>query len=882
MRALSEFGRVLLAVCLVAASAEAATVRGVVLDATGGALAGARVALKDLATGRELVAETGADGRFEISTVSAGRHLLVASRRGFSNAARTIVISNADERLDAEMRLELGGLSDEVSVTAARADREIRQIPLHIETLSSAAILQSNSLSSGDALAMAANVTQVGGGPFGVRPRLRGLDSTRLLVLVDGERLNTARQATDRTGAEVGLIVPETIGRMEIVNGAGTLMYGSDALAGTINVVTNEPIFSSRPQFQYGLNTFYSSNENSGRGALSFGFTNPRFALRVQGGAERFSNYDAGKPSTEDTASLFADGTLRRADTIDDNFGFSFKAFPDPFNAPFVRTSREIPNSGARGNFLNATARVGLDDRQSFRVRYQQRRMRDIGFPDFADPYFFNATSLPRSDFDRASGKYEVKGVSSRLASLSATAYYQRTKRLLANDLPVQFPAPTPVTFFPVTVMRLDIHSETEQRVWTSGVDLQAIWTPFRGHLLTTGATTYRDKSSDARTTATTTSMVGQVILGSRGPASVVFPSRIVLGPASIAHPVRVPDATFTNTALFAQDEWRIHRQVSLVAGLRGDLYRVTTKATPGYDVSSIIAGANPAINPATLPTPTGDSYSRNALTGDVGATFNPQGRLSGFIRYGRSFRHPNLEELLFSGPATIGNIAPNVLVKPETGRNFDVGTKFRAGGISGGVYGFLNAYRNFIAQDLVVASTPAGPLAQATNYANVRIGGVELSVDAPFVTRPGVVTVSGAVAFMRGTITKGENPLLSASLDGTPADNITPSKFVFATRFTNRNGKWWAEYGARTQGRVERVAQALLDSPFLVAQDLLSLDSLTIQRIGAGIDLSRQRDRIALTLALENLTNRFYREQFQFAPARGRTFTVGLTIGAF
>ena len=61
-----------------------------------------------------------------------------------------------------------------------------------------------------------------------------------MLVLVDGERLNTARQATDRTGAEVGLISPDSISRIEIINGAGTLMYGSDALAGTVNIITNE------------------------------------------------------------------------------------------------------------------------------------------------------------------------------------------------------------------------------------------------------------------------------------------------------------------------------------------------------------------------------------------------------------------------------------------------------------------------------------------------------------------------------------------------------------------------------------------------------------------------------------------------------------------
>ena len=137
-------------------------------------------------------------------------------------------------------------MSAEVSVTAARAARETTQIPLHVDTITRAAIEQTNTLSTGDALTLAANITPVGNGPFGVRPRLRGLDSTRLLVLVDGERLNTARQATDRTGAEVGLISPDAISRMEIVNGAGTLLYGSDALAGTINIITNEPSFSTQ------------------------------------------------------------------------------------------------------------------------------------------------------------------------------------------------------------------------------------------------------------------------------------------------------------------------------------------------------------------------------------------------------------------------------------------------------------------------------------------------------------------------------------------------------------------------------------------------------------------------------------------------------------
>jgi hemoglobin/transferrin/lactoferrin receptor protein len=869
-----------LMMCVLAAPLRAATVAGRVTDATGAGVPGARVVLKDQATGKEEAVETNADGRYELSAASAGSFLLIVTRQGFAEAARTIVVKSPEERLAADVRLEIGPLGTDVSVTAARSEREIRQVPLHVDTMTAAAISQSNALSTGDALSSIANVTPVGNGPFGVRPRLRGLDSTRLLVLVDGERLNTARQATDRTGAEVGLVSPETISRAEIVNGAGTLMYGSDALSGTINIITSEPSLTPQRSFTYGLTSFYSTNEDGGRASLRAGYSSARVALQVQGGLEQFGNYQAGKFGVEDTNPLFASGQLHRGDTIDDNFGFTFKAFPDPFNAPFVRTSGEIPNSGGDGYFVNANGVVKLTERSRLRMRYQHRRANEIGFPDFAEPYFFNATSLPQSDFDRASVRYETQALSARLASLSVTGYVQRTNRVLQNHLPVQFPAPTPTVFFPIAVMRLDIESETGQRVWTPGVDVQAVWTPGSSHLLTTGATFYRDQSHDERTTVTTTSMVGQVVMGQRGPAAVVFPSLVPLGPPSTAHPVRVPDASLADLAFFAQDEWRVRKDVSVVAGLRGDFYRVVTEATPGYSVDPVVAGAVPPIDPATLPDPAGSHYNRQALTGDVGLILNADGRFNPFVRVGRSFRHPNLEEMLFAGPATIGSIAPNVLVEPETGINFDAGLKFRTSHVTGGVYGFTNWYSNFIAQDLVVATTPAGPLAQATNYADVRIAGVEASGDAPIAVRYGVFTLSGSAAFLRGTIVEGTDPLTGASLAGTPADNITPLRVLANVRFTDIGGRWWAEYGMRAQTDVTRVAQAMLESPFLIAQDLLSLNGFDVHRIGGGMELGRGRQRVALTYAVENLTNRFYREHFQFAPARGRSFTVGLTFG--
>lgn len=874
----------LFAVMMAALPASAAGIRitGTVTDATGAALPSTRVVARDVATGRERVAETSADGRYEIEVPEAGTYLVTARRAGFSESARTVVVEPTRDRIDLPLRLEVGPFSAQVSVTTSRDEREIRQIPLHIESMSGESIAERNLISTGDALAQAANITGVGGGPFGVRPRLRGLDSTRLLVLVDGERLNTARQATERTGAEVGLVPVDTIARLEVVNGAGTLMYGSDALAGTINILTNDAALSPSRRWQYGFSGLYSANEEGRRGTLTLGVTAPRYAAVVMAGAERYGNYRAGAFDVEDTQPFFDAGTLHRADTVDDAFGFSFGAFPDPFNAPFRRTGREVPNSGAEANFVNASGMLALSGAQRVRVRYQRRRVEDAGFPDFAQPYFFNATSLPYSNLDRVSATYEAPALTPWLASLSVSAHYQRTERLLRNLLPVQFPVPTARVFFPISVMRLDILSDTEQRVWTPGVDLRAVFLPASEHLLTTGVTVYEDRSGDRRTTSTAASLVGQVALGARGPEAIVFPSPVALGPPSIAHPVRVPDASLRDIAVFAQDEWRIAPRLSVMAGLRGDFYNVRTKVTPGYDVSAVVAGADPAIDPATLPSVEGSTTRRHAVTGDIGLLANAGGSVSPFVRVGRSYRHPNLEELLFAGPATIGNLAPNVKLEPEIGLNLDAGATFRAGPVSGGVYGFSNRYRNFIAQDLVVGATPAGPLAQSMNFAGVRISGVELSAEAPIAFRYGVLTLTGSGAFTRGTITEAADPLSGATLADTPADNITPSKLVAAARFTNAGGRWWIEYGVRAQSEVTRVASTLLDSPFLIAQDLLSLDGFTVHRAGAGVLLSRGRERLRLTATLENVTDAFYREHFQFAPARGRTATIGLSIGAF
>ncbi len=442
----------------------------------------------------------------------------------------------------------------------------------------------------------------------------------------------------------------------------------------------------------------------------------------------------------------------------------------------------------------------------------------------------------------------------------------------------MQFPAPTPGAFFPISIFRLNITSNTRQQVWTPGVDVQANIQLAPANVLTAGVSFFRDRSEDERTTLTETTIIGNVALGARGPAANVFPAPVVLGAPVEDHPVRVPNASFRDVALFVQDEWNVMSNVRLTGGLRLDSYRVTADPTPGYSVAPLIIGATPPIDPGTLPDASGERISRTAVTGEAGVVLYGARPISPFAHYVHSYRHPNLEELLFSGPATAGNIVPNITVEPETGNNLDVGVKLRTGRLSGSFAYFYNRYAGFISTE-IVAKTPEDSISQAINIADVRIQGIEAQADTEFVAGRLIWAPQMSVAWTHGTVLSGTLPLTGESLAGKPQDNIPPFKFIGGLRIGDRGDRWWVSYGIRAQAEVTRISPLLSESPFLIAQDLLGLHGFAVQRIAAGYTWRPGAQRLGFTLAIDNLTDTFYREQFQFAPARGRSVTFGVTI---
>ena len=127
--------------------------------------------------------------------------------------------------------------TDEVVVTATFNRTPVSQIPAAVEVIDKGEIAESGARTVSDVLTEAQSVTiQPGNGRQSIA-RLRGLSSRHALVLLDGMRLTSGFQDyVDLSEIPAGMI-----DRIEIVRGSGSALYGSDAVAGVINIITRKP-----------------------------------------------------------------------------------------------------------------------------------------------------------------------------------------------------------------------------------------------------------------------------------------------------------------------------------------------------------------------------------------------------------------------------------------------------------------------------------------------------------------------------------------------------------------------------------------------------------------------------------------------------------------
>ncbi|CAN5902000.1 TonB-dependent receptor [soil metagenome] len=222
---------------------------GIIKDIkTGMPVMGATVSIADIKVGTN----TNAKGEFNISNISEGSHLIEISHIGYTTIAENVQITGDTKKdfLLSESIIE----NNAVIVTGVTKATQLKKVPFQVAVLRKEDLLQTASSNIIEAITKKAGVSSVSTGPAISKPLIRGLGYNRVLTINDG-----VRQEGQQWGDEHGIEIDESsVNKIEVLKGPASLVYGSDAMAGVINIITNVPVPKNTIRLNAGSN--YQTN----------------------------------------------------------------------------------------------------------------------------------------------------------------------------------------------------------------------------------------------------------------------------------------------------------------------------------------------------------------------------------------------------------------------------------------------------------------------------------------------------------------------------------------------------------------------------------------------------------------------------------------------
>ncbi|HYV12417.1 MAG TPA: TonB-dependent receptor [Pyrinomonadaceae bacterium] len=907
-----------LSVSTVAAQSTGATVTGTIRDSAGGVIIAADVQMLNIGSGVVFKTLSNSEGKYEMGQLALGSYMLSIKSGEFAVATRSITLRR-NESYTQDFSLAPGIIESSITITAGKGSARVAaDAPQMVTVTDQSDIERRRPASTTRALEQTPNLITINANPALERPRLRGLASNRLLIVLDGERLNNVR-SDPTSGVSPSIIDVVQLEACEVLSGAGSSLYGSDAMAGVINLITPD---EQRGDNILGLRFNGDLHSNGGfrRGAATINFSSLKFATRLGGSMFRENAYHTGNEAIllNEVVRL---GNLATAMGNDagNNVARTYAVWSMPAGG-------EVANS--QGHGFNDQADVWFFPSVNHSIRYRQlnSQHKDLGFSFIAPPFD------PRRQFnsfrrlDKYGLRYEGRELRSWLPRVAASFYGQKysfpddtltSQIVLGSSWTLVPDASSPQGFSPQLTGNASSFtgvnlSENKNSITTHGLDLQATFAPFVGALVTTGVGYLRDSSADefSRT-------------------DLVSPFTTISSRASN------PDTDYTNWGWFNLFEHEPFRWLRLNGGLRVDNWSTEAKVTRGFplgvestlldrSLAQLLAAPGPISATGAagvldlVKGVKGISTSRTVVTGTAGAVVRlPQG-INPYFRWGTSYREPGITEryLLrdFGDPTFSVLVIPNTALRPERGREFDVGVKVQRAKWNVSANYFRNDLKDFIGSaaaepifippDPTLGINPISPFfplhgvlyVQRVNTARARIQGVETQYEVNLGLDRGVISGFGSTGWLKGTnLTPDETTLrllsrfynrsdtpveLSGSADDAPLSNITPLRTINGVRFDSLDRRWFAEYELRYQGQVKRADPLDLSAAISTEYGTFrSLSSFAVQSLRGGYTLRREKHRIMFTVGLENLTNRLYFEHFQTSPAPGRGFVFGTTV---
>jgi vitamin B12 transporter len=219
-----------------------ASIGGRVTDPQQSGIPRAIVTLYARDTGTRTTAKADAQGTYRFTRLAPGDYLIEAAAPGFARAIAPAVVVGRDAGVALDLSLPLAGVTQQVVVTASGSPQPVDEVSKAITTIDRQEVERRDEYAIAEALRTVPGlrVQQLGGPGAFTSIKTRGLRNEDTAVLFDGLRFrDAAAPQGDASGFLEDLIFTDT-DRIEVLRGSGSSLYGTNAIGGVVNIVTDE------------------------------------------------------------------------------------------------------------------------------------------------------------------------------------------------------------------------------------------------------------------------------------------------------------------------------------------------------------------------------------------------------------------------------------------------------------------------------------------------------------------------------------------------------------------------------------------------------------------------------------------------------------------
>jgi outer membrane receptor protein involved in Fe transport len=279
-----------------ASAAKAAGLRGTVTDSSGGPLARATVLV--LTPQRVVVAttETGQDGTFSVPDLAPGSYLVIARAPGLEERQSAVDVRAGEASASVELALTVAGVRETVSVTASPGSvLETTATAQAVNVISRSDIEQRAPAVTAQAFGEETGVVLQRTSPTMAGVFVRGLTGNKVNVFVDGIRYSNSAQ---RGGVNtfLDLIDQSYLEGIEVLRGPNSAEYGSDALGGSVQFLSQVPALAVGREMRLGgqVDVRGSTGHQGGAGTASGSLSRSQLALFGTFGAQSMGDVRTG------------------------------------------------------------------------------------------------------------------------------------------------------------------------------------------------------------------------------------------------------------------------------------------------------------------------------------------------------------------------------------------------------------------------------------------------------------------------------------------------------------------------------------------------------------------------------------------------------------